>query len=90
MTLTEFNRYTSRATRLARDEAVTITERGVPTLELRSIAPQESRLDAMMREGGAVPATRRSTAPLPVAHIDRATARHMIEEFERDRNDREY
>lgn len=88
--LSEFNRNPSRATRLARAGSVTITDRGLPAFELRSVAPPPMRLEALVRAGVLAPPRHRSTGPLPDFGVDPAVARAIVAEAERDKAARDY
>lgn len=88
--LSEFNRNPSRATRLARVGAVTITDRGLPAFELRSVVPPSPRTEALVRAGLLTPPRRRSAEPLPDFGVDPAVARTIIAEAEQDKAARDY
>jgi len=90
ISLSEFNRNPSRATRLARVGSVTITDRGLPTFELRPVIQPSKRMDTLVRAGVLMPPRSRSTDPLPVFKVDPAVARAIVAEFERDKAGRDY
>ena len=90
LTLSEFNRNPSRATRLARVGSVTITDRGLPAFELRFVAQTSARADALVRAGVLTPPRHRSTEPLPDFGVNPAVARSIIEEVEQDKAARDY
>ena len=87
MTLTEFNRNVSRATRMARVEDVVITERGIDAFQLRALPQRHDRIDSMRRAGlirPAQPAAR--TKVFPTLDVDRDEARAAIADFEAERD----
>ena len=88
--LSEFNRNPTRATRLARVGLVTITDRGLPAFELRSVAPPSMRSEALVRAGVIAPPQHRSAEPLPDFGVDPSVARFIIAEAERDKAARDY
>ncbi|MCL2736305.1 MAG: hypothetical protein FWD75_06705 [Propionibacteriaceae bacterium] len=88
--LSEFNRNPSKATRHARIGVVTITDRGLPAFELRSVAPPSMRSEALIRAGVLVPPLKRSTEPLPDFGVDPTVARAIVAEAERDKAARDY
>jgi len=89
MTLTEFNQNPSYATRLARTEDVTITDRGTPTFVLSLVTPQPTtKIDELRKVGLIQPAQPvRPDRPFPVLDVSPAVAREMIEDFEAGRGD---
>ena len=88
--LSEFNRNPSRATRLAKIGAVTITDRGVPAFELRAVVRPSKRTDALVRAGVLAPPRSSSTERLPDFGVDAAVARAIVAEFEQDKAARDY
>lgn len=83
--LSEFNRNPSRATRFARVASVTITDRGLPAFELRSVAPPSMRSEALVRAGILTPPQRRSAEPLPNFGVDPNLARSAVAEYEQEK-----
>ncbi|MCL2490877.1 MAG: hypothetical protein FWF36_09220 [Propionibacteriaceae bacterium] len=88
--LSEFNRNPSRATRLARIGSLTITDRGLPAFELRSVAQPSNRMDTLVRAGVVTPPRSRSSEPLPDLGVEPAVARAIVDEFEQDKATRDY
>ena len=89
MTMTEFNRNPSLAARLARADVVTITDRGKPSLELRSVRADDPFQD-LRRAGLVRPPVRKSSQPFPPQSIEPALAMQIIDELAGDRERRDY
>lgn len=90
MPLSEFNRNPSRATRLARIGLLTISDRGLPAFELRSVVRPSGKMDALVRAGVIAPPRSRSTDPLPTFGVEPAVARAAIAELDREEATRDY
>lgn len=90
ITLSDFNRNPSRATRLARVGSVTITDHGSPAFELRSLTQPSTRTAALVRAGILGAPQVRSVDPLPSFKVDPAVARAAILRFEGDKAARDY
>ena len=90
MTMTEFNRNPSRAARLARTEAVIITDHGVPSLRIDSLLPMENPLDRLVKAGRATPPSRPRGKPFPRPEIHRDLVREAIANWEAERDERAY
>ena len=88
MTLTEFNQNVSRATRIAREEDLYITERGVEAFRLTALPQPDSLIEKLKRKGIIRPARPMSErTDLPTMDISREEARKFVAEFEASRGD---
>ena len=87
MTLTEFNQNPSQATRLARVEDVTITDRGIPTFVLSLVIQQPTTKIDELRKAGLIQPARQTALPFPVLAISPDIAREMIADFEAGTDD---
>lgn len=86
ITLADFNRDPSSAAHLARSGMVTITDDGIPTLELRAFLPGSvTRLEELRRAGMVRRAPNRSASPAPDFGVTSVIAREIISDFETNR-----
>ena len=87
MTMTEYNRYPSRAARIAEVENLHLTRDGQPYLVLLRDQQTQGALESMLDRGDAI-AARPYQGDLPTFDGDRDAARAMIAalELERDPN----
>ena len=90
MTLTEFNQNPSRATRLARHEDVVVTDHGVPTFELRLVAPPRTRIDELRRAGLISPARSVSRDRFPTFGVPAGLGATIIRDYEADEDSRDW
>ena len=89
MTMTDLNRTPARVARMAENEDVIITERGVPRLRLTKVDTQQSLRDRLIEMGVIVRPSTHPPVPFVPPALSREEARAAIEEWERER-DREY
>jgi len=70
MTLTEFNRNPSRATRLAEQEDVIVERHGMGAFRLSKIEPQPRTVEALLAAGKAIPARQKMDISRMVPNVE--------------------
>ena len=91
--MTEFDQNPSAATRLAREQDVTITSRGEPAFELKAVTSGLSHLDQLRRSGYLRPrkrATGQGWIPGERTYIDPEVGRAAVADFEESRARRNF